>query len=578
MATHLRSGDSKAALDLYTRFLEVSEGKLLPTDPLAFASEGEVDADDLAIDLSTESHPRSSAHPNVVLAVIFAHAVENSFPAALRTYLQFPTRIPQHLMKEFLSTFHDTSLTTKVEDYVRRLHLARYVAEPPLMTARTTALGANRDSQRLETLYRSLIDGISGPEPYIAASPADVTPERPIALEEHNWAAFLTAFLRCNCRDLAETLWSDMVRFHVRPTTIVWTALLDGYDAMGEAEGAEKAWNSMLSVGVEPTAMSFRAIIATLFNARKPDDAVKYFALFQERLANGMTPTLEDSLGLYNTVIHGLLKNRREAEAHALLQRLREKGPKPDIISFNTVLNHHGRRGEFRVITRVLDWIREDGLVGDVYTFSTILSALLKIGRTDATDAVLGLMRKQNIQPNVAVFTAIINHQIEDGTDGGLRAAMELLQKMEQNPEVQPNEVTYTGILASLHRHDWTNVAFARQCEQHVLQGMKKRNIQLNRATYHILIKACLQNAAPEGLEDAVRYYRDMVKRRVSIGPDTWYILLHGLIAREAWAVADELVEDMTRERVVYGGLESMVGRIRDRRAWKTSLGPRAYF
>ncbi|KAF8846274.1 hypothetical protein BDN67DRAFT_960978 [Paxillus ammoniavirescens] len=575
MATYLRSGDSKATLDLYARFLQVSDGKVLSTQSLTPTSEEDAEVDELVMD---DSHPRSSVHPNVLLAAITAHALENSFPAALSAYLQSPIRFPLHLMKEFLSTFHDKSLNAKVEDYVRRLHVARYISEPRILTARTSAFAASRDSQGLEKLYRSLIDGISGSEPYIAASPADVTVEHPVALEEVNWAAFLTAFLRCNRRDLAEALWNDMVRFRVRPTVITWTALLDGYDAMGEAEDAEKAWNTMIAVGVEPTAMSYRAIISTLFNARKPDDAVKYFALFQARLANGMTPTPEHSLTLYNTVIHGLLKNRREGDAHALLQRLREKGPKPDIISFNTLLHYHGRRGEFRTISRILEWIKEDGFVGDVYTFSTVLSALLKIGRTDATDAVLNLMRKQNIEPNVAVFTAIINHQMEEGAEQGLRAAMELLQKMEQNPEAQPNEVTYTGILASLHRHDWPDLTLARQCKQHVLEGMKKRNIQPNRATYHILIKASLENPTPEGMENALRYYRDMVKRKISIGPDTWYVLLRGLIAREAWAVADELVDDLTRERTLYGGLESLVGRIRKRRTWKMRLGPRAYF
>ncbi|KAF9229166.1 hypothetical protein BS17DRAFT_771113 [Gyrodon lividus] len=575
MATHLRSGDSKVALDLYARFLQVSEGKPLST--LTPTSEEDADVDELVTDLPADSHPRPSVHPNILLAAIAAHALDNSFPAALRTYLQLPTRFPQRLVKEFLSTLHDKSLNTKLEDYVRRLHVARYVSEPRFITARTSAFAASRDSQGLEKLYRSLIDGISGAEPYIAASLANVTAEQPVALEEINWAAFLTAFLRCNRRDLAETLWSDMVRFRVRPTIITWTALLDGYDTLGEAEDAEKAWNTMLSVGVEPTTMSYRAIISTLFNARKPDDAVKYFALFHERLTNGMTPIPEDSLALYNTVIHGLLKNRREGDAHALLRQLREKGPRPDIVSFNTLLHYHGRRGEFRTISRVLEWIREDGLVGDVYTFSTVLSALLKIGRTDATDVVLNLMRKQNIEPNVAVFTAIINHQIEEGAEQGLRAAMELLQKMEHNPEAQPNEVTYTGILASLHRHDWPDLTLARQCKQHVLEGMKKRNIQPNRATYHILIKACLENPAPEGMEGALRYYKDMVKRNISIGPDTWYVLLRGLIAREAWAVADEMADDLTRERTPYGGLDSLVGRIRKRRAWKMRLGPRAY-
>ncbi|KAH0838218.1 hypothetical protein J3R83DRAFT_6473 [Lanmaoa asiatica] len=576
MAAHLRSGDRMTTLNLYTRFLRAIEEK--PFSPDIIASEEDLDFDEILVDLPTYSHPHCLHPPSILLAVIVAYAIGGSFHDALRAYLQSPTPISPRLVTELLSTFPSKSLTSKVEEYVRRLRIARYVSEPRFITARASVLAATRDAQGLKKFYQSIIDGICGPEPYIAPSQASVTPQTPIALNEINWATILTAFLQCNCRDLAETLWDDMLRFQVQPTVITWTGLLVGYERMGEAKDAEKGWDTMISMGIEPTTSTFRAIISVLFTARRPDDAMEYLKLFQGRLTTGLSSTPEDALTLYNTVLHGLLKNGRERDAHALFQRLREEGPKPDVVSFNSLLNYHGRRGEFRTISRILDWMREDGVVGDVYTFSTVLSALLKVGRTDATDAILSLMRKQNIEPNVAFFTSIINHQMEEGTEQGLRVAMELLQKMEENPEVQPNEVTYTGILTSLHRHDWRDLTLAQLCKRHVLEGMKKRNMQLNRAGYHVLIKACLENPEGEGMEDALGYYRKMVQRGISVGPDTWYILLRGLIAREAWTDADAVVEEMTRGRAVYGGLASLVWRIRRRKGWKMRVEPRPYF
>ncbi|KAG8219720.1 hypothetical protein J3R82DRAFT_688 [Butyriboletus roseoflavus] len=575
MAAHLRSGDRTTTLGLYARFLRAIEEK--PLSPDIIASEEDQDVDELVIDLPIYSHPHYLHPPSILLAVVIAYAIGDSFHDALRAYLQSPVPISPRLVTGFLSTFPSKSLAGKGEDYVRRLRVARYVSEPRFITARASVFAASRDVQGLKKFYQSIIDGICGPEPYIAPSQASVTLQTPIALNEINWATILTAFLQCNCRDLAETLWDDMLRFQVRPTVITWTALLVGYERMGEAKDAEKAWHTMTSTGIEPTASTFRAIISVLFTARKPDDAMGYFALFQSRRTTGLSPTPEDVLTLYNTVLHGLLKNHRERDAHALLQRLREEGPKPDAVSFNSLLNYHSRRGEFRIISRILDWMREDGLVGDVYTFSTVLSALLKVGRTDATDAILSLMRKQNVEPNVAFFTSIINHQMEEGTEQSLRAAMDLLQKMEENPEVQPNEVTYTGMLTSLHRHDWRDLALAQQCKHHVLERMKKRNMQLNRAGYHVLIKACLENLATKGTEDALGYYRKMVQRRISIGPDTWYVLLRGLIAREAWVDADAMVEEMTRGRAVYGGLAHLVWRIKRRKGWKMGVEPRPY-
>ena len=571
MAAYLRSGDCTTTLDLHARFVQAIGEK--PLSPDIVTSEEDHDPDELVIDLPTHS-PHPLHPPSVVLAVVVAHAIRDSFHDALHAYLHSPVPISARRVSEFLVTFHNKSLTSKVEEYVRKLRIARYASEPRFITARASLFAAARDAQGLKRFYQSIIEGICGPEPYLAPSQASVTPQVPVALNEINWATILTAFLQCDSRDMAETLWDDMLRFQIQPTAITWTALLVGYERAGDADDAEKAWHAMLSKGIEPTTSTFRAIISVFFNAHRPEDALRYLTVFQ----SSSPPSPEDALMLYNTVLHGLLKNRLEKDAHALFQRLREEGPKPDVVSFNSLLNYHGRRSEFRTISRILDWMREDGLVGDVYTFSTVLSALLKVGRTDAIDAILSLMRKQNIEPNVAFFTSIINHQVEEGTEQGLRAAMGLLQKMEEDPEAQPNEVTYTGILTSLHRHEWHDIALAKRCKDHVLEGMKRRNIELNRAGHHVLIKACLENPAPEGTADALWYYNKMVQRRISVGPDTWYILLRGLIAREAWVDADRVVEDMIRSQPVYGRLASLVARVRRRRGWKMRVAPPPYF
>ncbi|KAG6329924.1 hypothetical protein ID866_9167 [Astraeus odoratus] len=581
MVTHLRAGDSRSVLDLYTKYLH--ELRASWTDPppsgaLPVPQGEEDDLEELSAGSSAETSSHIVVHNSVLLAVITAHALDNAFHAALDAFLQFPRKIPQRVVKEVLSQLHDVSLRSKVENYVNRLHTARYLSDPRQLTLRTSLLASNLDDAGLEKLYNTIIDGLGGEEAYIAVRPAELTKQRPVALEEINWAAFLTAFLKCNRRDLGISLWNDMLKFGIKPTAVSWTALLDGYGSMKATEDAEKAWDIMITQGTEPSAMTYRAIVSTFFNARKPANAVKYFGLFQQRLAEGWTPDAEDCLAVYNTVLHGLLINGREGDAHALLQRLREKGPKPDIVSFNTLLRHHSRRGEFRHVSRILDQISEDGLTGDVYTFSMVLSSLLKLGRTDATNLILNLMRKQNIEPNTAIFSAIIDHQVREATEEGLRAGMELLQKMEQSQEAQPNDVTYTGILAGLHRQNWVNAAFARECKQHILGQMKKRGIQFNRTVYHILLKACLENPAPEGLEEALGYYREMAKRKVALSYDTWYVLLRGMISREAWAVADEMVRDLKRHMTPHGSLESLVTRIRKRMAWRNRLGPNVYF
>lgn len=581
MTAYLQAGNSHAVMDLFDSYLNElhhSRGHLSPSDGLPAEGQGEEDLEDFTLEPSSGASTKVPVHNTLLLALITAFAIDNAFHAALRAFLRFPRQLPRGLVEQFLSQFPDASLRSTVGSYVQRLHIVRYLSQPRLLTHRTSLLASNLDDTGLQKLYNQIIDGLRGEEAYITVHPAELTERTPVAVEEINWAAFLTAFLKCDRRDLGVALWNDMSKFGVKPTAISWTALLDGYDSMKTPEDAEKAWNVMIAQGTEPSAMTYRAIISAFFNAHEPAGAIRYFQLFQQRLSEGWEADRADCIAVYNTVLHGLLSNGRSGDAHALLQRLREKGPKPDIVSFNTVLQYHGRRGEFRLVSRILDQMSEDGLTGDVYTFSTVLSSLLKIGRTDATGLILNLMRKQNIEPNAAIFSAIIDHQVQEGTEQGLNAGMELLRRMERSPEARPNDVTYTGILAGLHRRQWANATFAHECKRYILGRMKERGIRFNRTVYHILLKACLENPAPEGIQEAMGYYEEMVKKKVSLNYDTWYVLLRGVIGREAWDVADELVRDLKRQMIPRGSLENLVSRVRKRTAWKRRLGPNVYF
>jgi pentatricopeptide repeat protein len=577
MITHIKRGDSQAALHLYRRFLDRSSNQTASEPLLPSSTQEDVeDVNGIALDFLGDQ-PSHQPNFSLVLAAIAAHALEDSFEGALKIMLDNPVRINQSAQKEFMASFDDFSFREKVQNYVRRLDIARLVSRHHSLSTHITNISSSQSLPLVQNLYRAIIDGLNGPEPYLAARDSQKSSQRPVVIQEINWAAFLTGFLRCHRRDLAENLWNDMLKFGIQPGVITWTALLDGFDSMGEADAASTSWDHMVSQGIRPGILTYRAIISTLFNARRPDDAIEKFAIFQRDLTNGSLPDTGDALPVYNTVLHGLLNNGRAGDATALLQNLRQKGPKPDIVSYNTFLRHHGRRGEFRAVSVLLERLREDGLTGDAFTFSSVLSALLKVGRTDAIDIVLSLMRKQNVEPNVAVFSAIIDHQLRESSEQGLRMAMELLQKMETNPDAHPNDVTYTGVLASLHRQVWPNTALAEECRRYVLKRMEERNIQLNRVTYHILIKACLENPEPEGLQGALGYYKEMANRNVPTNYDTWYVLLHGLISREEWAVADEMVVDLLRYIKPVGALESLIGRIQRRTAWRMKLGPKFY-
>ncbi|OBZ78796.1 hypothetical protein A0H81_00854 [Grifola frondosa] len=307
----------------------------------------------------------------------------------------------------------------------------------------------------------------------------------------------------------------------------------------------------------------------------------KRFRAFEQEFRNSkLRPDDSTVIVVYNTVLHDLLLTHQEAEAQSILLKIEADGPKPDIITYNTFLAYYAKKGDLRALANTLKALGPAGVVGDVFTFSTILSALIKV-RSDAAQIMINFMKMQGVKPNTATLSTIIDYQMKQQTEQNFKMALELLTRMEQNEfeDAQPNEVTYTSILMGIHRGNWLDPKVAEEYGQLLWEKMRSRNIQPKRTTYNILIKACLENPESEGVQAALRYYNDMVKRRVFIANDTWYIIIRGLMDRKEWALAHEIVVDLRRSGLEpSSALSDLAHRVRKRVNEMMKAGPASYF
>ncbi|RDB29119.1 hypothetical protein Hypma_015641 [Hypsizygus marmoreus] len=565
MLAYLKREDAKAVIRLYRRFMESLGGKEGWDGNSVEQDTGNSSSTALAVDNNPKRLPHIPGRVNILLAVTAAHALQDDFTEALKACLETVIRFNDSTKKVFLKNFaHDPEFQQKVDRYVKRLDTAYMVSRPPSLSKHIMNMSGAPTSQPLEKLYQAVIDGLSGPDAYIAPDPSAVTPQRSVALTEFGWTSFLTAFLKCRRRDLASKIWTDMAQLGIKPGVAMWTALIDTYDTMRAVDDAVAGWNMMCSEGIKPDGLTYRALISTLFNGHRPDDAMKTFRTFQSKLLKNCS--VPQALSVYNTVLHGLLRSDRVEEVQSLLQMMETNGPSPDIVSYNTLLAYHGRRGDFKALAGVVSQMGSRKLTGDVFTFSTLLSALLKAGREDAPDMVLSIMQKQGVQPNVATYSAIIDNQIREGTESNLRAALRMLHKMEQDPVIQPNDVTYTSILAGLYRGRWLTPEKAEEWRNDIVERMTKRGIKLNLPAYHILLKSCLEYPSPKGLENALAYYHEMVRRKMPLVHSTWFILLSGLLERDELTLAEEVIKDMFLTGAQPGGaVLELVSRIRRR-------------
>ncbi|KAL4241674.1 hypothetical protein ABKN59_000862 [Abortiporus biennis] len=515
---------------------------------------------------------------DLVQCVVVAYSLLDTPLPALAEVIRTRTRLRPALLATFLTQLNfDWQMRSKVETYATRVDLARIVHNSLLFSRHISALADDNNSKKLLTLVTSLKSELQHPQAIITCDPASVGTEKPVLLSDAIWGSFLLAFMKCQKVDLAEKLWDDMVGIlNGRTPVVAWNALIDGFVAQRQMKTAAGVWDSMVAQKIHPDAMSYRSMIHGMYNT---GDVAKGDAFFKRFLADPSFSTWPEysRLVVFNSTLHGLLFNSMEKEAKDLLLRMKNRGPKPDIVSYNTFLRFYGRRPagrqqNLKAFAETLKAIEEDGLVGDAFTFSTVLVTLIEV-RDDAAQLTFTLMEKQGVKPNVTMFTAIINHLVKQGRLTDLQTAFALLNKMERDDsaDVRPNEITYTTILKGVLRASWLDDSTMDEYRQSIDQKLKDRNLSPTRVTYHMLMLASLENPNHSGVQNALHYYREMREMKVGVGHDTWYILLNRLVRRKEWEVAEELVRDMESDVrfVPSASLQHLVTRIKQRRNWQ---------
>ncbi|KAG6832310.1 hypothetical protein H0H92_003543 [Tricholoma furcatifolium] len=548
MLLRLRQKDYAAVIDLYDKFRKSVGSRQIWEHEEENEDDWDLQRKGLVFDENYKGvHRDNRVHPGsmILLAVAAAHANREDLQAALQTCLEANFRFhPPNVQSFIAANFdQDSAFATKFDRFVTHLELARLIARPDSLSRHIVNLSSSRTTGRLQDLYESIINGLKGPDAYLAADPSLQTSTTIATLTSGSWMSFLSAFIRIGRRDLVSKVWEDQRALGMTPGVSLWTTAIDTYSSLNQTDEAIASWNMMKAQGIQPDALTYRAVISVLFKSGYRDAAWKVFQAFY-KLPSSDSAVKTHSLTVYNTVIDGLLSSNAETAAQSLVEEMEKCGPKPDTVTYNTLLAHYGRQKDFRGLKGVINRMTERKVAGDVFTFSTILSTLLKAGRSDAPDLMINMMKQQGIQPNVATYSSVIDHLMKTPTVENLEVVMRLLQRMEEDTATQPNVKTYTSILAGLHRIEGEGSTRMDGWRREILVEMKKRRVEFNQATYHILIGACLKNPRSEGLDRALWYYRELRRRKLT-NETTWYVLLLGLARRGDLEVAKEIIGDM---------------------------------
>lgn len=581
MLMYIRRQNPEAAIALYQRFMSLVRIGDTPQSLVERPGEQEEvqeeqDQGGEAYDaLALESITRlDSAHSegrmSIFLAVVSAHAMRDSFADALQAYLE-ETDVPLHRLTSqtsIASLGHDVVLRQKTTDFIQRLRIAAMVARPSMLSEQ---IAKAPTLVWVEKLYNEVLHAVMAPGAYIASDSSRTDPNKLVSLTETIWASFLAAFLRFRRTDLASQLWNRMSQLGVPPGLEIWNTVLEAHSAAASNGEALSAWKMMRAKGLQPDYRSYCSMISLYLRQSNLDAALIWFKNCERD--NALNSSQQDQLYVHNVMLEGLLACRgvREGDALtraiALLRKMEKEGPMPDLVSYNLLLKHYGRHCDLGALAATVNRMTTAKIIPDAYSCSTILSSLLRAGKgNDAYDIMLSLMRKQGIRLTAAMCTDVIHRLLRERDEKQLITAIRILHRMEQDPSLQPNVITYTAVLTGLYRNDWLSPKAMEQYRTDIVAQIKKRNLKLTTPAYNALIKASLLYAQPEGLRDSIAYYHEMLRNKVPLTRDTWYILLAGLVEREEWMFADEVVADMVSSGIAVGSsVKNLVYKIRNR-------------
>ena len=544
--------DPEGVLRLYNSFVSQMEHKNAFEEEDPHSSEGM--KDELSIIPAIRIHG-SLIDKDLIIFAIMAHAIRDDFPSAIQTGIHSMWNLPSArkvdaLLDSFAPSPPSPTFRQKVLTFARHANAARILSHPSTFYRHLNNLVDTPGVRSLQSLYETMVEGLSENYRWATVDSESPSDDRPVTIPESIWAAFISAFLEVQRLDLAETAWDDMVRYGHKPGPKVWTVLIKGVGMLKGPGPALMLWRSMKEASVSPDRSSYHALIQVMANARQWEDAAK---LFNEFRSASSLPSDPLNNPLYNTMISAHLANSREPDAMGLLEEMFVSGPHPTAPTFNTFLTYYHSQADMKSLSSMLKKMVAHGVFGDVATFSILLCALLRIlDRGEAIRRTLAVMDQHKIKPNVATYTAIMTSLLQENDKKALEATLDLLRTMEESgdPATVPNVVSYTAILKGVHNWIGRDDRLVQDYTDLILHKMKTRRIKFNKVTYNVLLKNCLENPSPAGVQKALQFYRQMHREKIPLTGDTWHIMLHGLARRNEWVVGHEVLRDMQRSGI----------------------------
>ncbi|KAJ6430377.1 hypothetical protein OIU84_021724 [Salix udensis] len=289
---------------------------------------------------------------------------------------------------------------------------------------------------------------------------------------------FIGVLIRHSRLDLAHHYYSKMAPLGFSLSSFTYSRFISGLCQTKEFMFIEKLLNDMDRLhykGIRPDNKACGALAVGLCDGGQVDLA---YELIIGVISGGLS---EVSTLVYNALISGFCRAGGIDKALAIVSFMSRTGCKPDLVTYNVLLNYCCNEFMFEEAVKLLKKMEcRMGVLPDRIFYTTIIDHHCKSGKVEMAHDIFRDMVEKGITPDVVSFNALINGFCKSSR---VSEVMHLYEEMLQRGSF-PDEVTYKLIIGALVRENKLSDA----CR--VWDQMMEKGLTLDRGVSEMLINA----------------------------------------------------------------------------------------
>ncbi|KAJ1390408.1 Tetratricopeptide-like helical domain superfamily [Sesbania bispinosa] len=352
-------------------------------------------------------------------------------------------------------------------------------------------------------------------------------PSLPLSLPLYH--LLLRSSLQQNRPDYVKSLYTDMIEAGVKPQTYTFNLLLQSLCESRALDHALELFDKMSEKGCHPNEFTVGILVRGLCRAGRTNQALE--------VLNKSHPNVNRVV--YNTLVSSLCKEDMIDEAEKLVERMREQGLLPDVVTFNSRVSALCRAGKVLEASRIFRDMQMDEELGlprpNVITFNLMLKGFCKQGMMKEARSLVETMKKAGNFVTLESYNIWLLGLLRNGK---LLEARLVLDEMVDKG-IEPNIYSYNIMMDGLCRSHMLSDA------RRLMDLMVSNGVYPDTVTYSTLLHGYCSKGK---VSEAKGVLHEMIRNGCQPNTYTCNTLLHSLWKEGRKLEAEEMLQKMNEK------------------------------